>query len=74
MAKNQMKVKMSGDEASVLVRVLDMIEGKFKFDRGSDRFVCTQQDSVMSLEFEGYAHLNQLRARMREQMAKGGVR
>ena len=74
MAKNQMKVKMSGDEASVLVRVLDMIEGKFRFRPEDDRFVCDPQTNIMSLEFEGYAHLNQLRARMREQMAKGGVR
>lgn len=74
MAKNQMKLKMSGDEANVLVRVLDMIEGKFKFSPEDDRFVCNQQDSVMSLEFEGFAHLNQLRARLREQTMKGGAR
>lgn len=74
MAKNQMKLKMSGDEANVLVRVLDMIEGKFKFNPEDDRFVCNPQADIMSLEFDGFAHLNNLRSRMREQMMKGGLR
>lgn len=69
-----MKLKVSADEASVLVRVLDMIEGKFKFRPEEDRFVCNPQTNIMSLEFEGFAHLNQLRARLHEKMMKGGAR
>lgn len=73
MAKN-LKIKISGDEANVLVRVLDMIEGKFKFRPEDDRFVCNPQDSVMSLEFSGYAHLANIRRRVQEAVAKGGRR
>lgn len=73
MAKNR-KIKMTDDEAGVLVRVLDMIERKFKFNPEDDRFVCSPEGSVMSLEFEVYAHLNSLRARLHGHEVKGGRR
>lgn len=68
------RIKISEDEARCLGQVLSAIEDKFKYDESSERFVCSHEGSVMSLEFSGYAHLANIRRRVQEAVAKGGRR
>ncbi len=68
------RIKISEDEARCLGQVLSAIEDKFKYDESSERFVCSPEGSVMSLEFSGYAHLANIRKRVQEAVAKGGRR
>lgn len=68
------RIKMSKDEARCIGQVLSTIESKFKYDEQSERFVCSPDGSVMSLEFSGYAHLANIRRRVQEAVAKGGRR
>lgn len=73
MAKEQ-KIRITDEEANVLSQVLDMIVRKFRYDNSSERFVCNPGSDIMSLEFDGYAHLNSLRSRMQQAAMEGGRR